>query len=83
MPIIFDFWEALKFLKDGKKVARVNWNGKGLFLNLQVPDENSYMTRPYIYITVPKGNWGYEEEISRIPRLASQTDLLWEDWILV
>ena len=45
-----DFGEALKALKAGKKVARKGWNGKGIFVMLQVPDEHSKMTRPYLYI---------------------------------
>ena len=29
---------------------RQGWNGKGVFIKLQVPDEHSKMTSPYIYI---------------------------------
>lgn len=28
----FDFGEAIKRVKAGKKVARINWNGKGQFV---------------------------------------------------
>ena len=28
----FDFSETLKYLKQGKKMARIGWNGKGMFL---------------------------------------------------
>lgn len=30
----FDFGEAIKRLKDGKRVARSGWNGKGMFIIL-------------------------------------------------
>jgi hypothetical protein len=45
--------EALQLLKDGKKVARRGWNGKGLWLELQVPDAHSKMTLPYIFMSYP------------------------------
>jgi len=71
-------------LKAGCRVARRGWNGKGICLELQVPDEDSKMTQPYIYIdttglqtdnpAAPKG---------RVPWLASQTDMLAEDWYIV
>lgn len=80
----FNFGEALKYLKRGMKVARQGWNGKGIYLELQKPDENSKMTLPYIYIVTnglitnnPKAPKGV------VPWLASQTDMLAEDWIFV
>ena len=42
----FDFGEAVRKLKEGKKVARRGWNGKGIYIELQRPDENSKMTLP-------------------------------------
>jgi hypothetical protein len=76
-----NFGKAIELLKKGYKVARKGWNGKGIFIELQVPDEHSKMTQPYIYIdtlglqtanpNAPKG---------RVPWLASQTDMLAEDW---
>lgn len=74
-----NFGQALEALKQGKKVARSGWNGKGMWLNLQVPDENSKMTLPYVYIEYPAGHVAYPNG-SRVPWLASQTDLLSEDW---
>jgi len=76
-----NFGQAIEKLKEGKKATRKGWNGKGIFIELQVPDEHSKMTQPYIYIdtlglqtvnpNAPKG---------RVPWLASQTDMLAEDW---
>lgn len=71
---LMGFSEALLYLKSGSAVTRKNWNGKGQYLRLQVPDENSKMTLPYIYITTVGGE--------RVPWLASQTDLLSNDWQL-
>lgn len=75
MEPIHDFGWALEHLKHGNKVAREGWNGKGQSLELQVPDEHSKMTLPYIFINTVDGN--------RVPWLASQTDLLSEDWVNV
>ena len=77
-----DFCYALNALKEGQKVARRGWNGKGMWLLLQVPDENSKMTLPYIYIEYPEGHPAYPAG-SRVPWLASQTDLLASDWEIV
>jgi hypothetical protein len=70
-----DFGKALEALKDGKKVAREGWNGKGMWINLQVPDAHSKMTLPYIYMKTACDN--------QVPWLASQTDILATDWVLV
>jgi hypothetical protein len=78
----FSFGVALNELKSGRKVAREGWNGKGMWLALQVPDANSKMTLPYIYIEYPQGHPAYPKG-SRVPWLASQTDLLSEDWITI
>src|SRR5690606_27407522 len=45
-----DFGWAICALKNGKSVTRTGWNGKGIFIELQRPDENSKMTSPYIFI---------------------------------
>lgn len=66
------FGEALDLLRSKKKLARRNWNGKDQSLELQTPDDNSKMSRPYIYITTVDG--------ARVPWVASQTDLLAYDW---
>jgi len=79
---LYDFSTALDELKKWNKVARKWWNGKWLFITLQEPTESSKMTRPYLYITAPAGNWGYDKE-ELIPWLASQSDLLSEDWVIV
>ncbi len=77
-----DFSDAIRLLKAGRRVCRSGWNGKGMWLLLQRPDENSKMTHPYVYIEYPVGHPAYPNG-SRIPWLASQTDLLAEDWQVV
>ena len=72
------FGDALIYLKEGKKVTRSGWNGKGLWLELQTPDENSKMTLPYIFINYPSD--AKTTPNAKVPWLASQTDMLAEDW---
>lgn len=79
-----NFGEAIEELKKGKKVRRAGWNGKGIFIELQRPTETSKMTHPYIYIDTT----GLQSENNLAPRslvpwLASQTDMLAEDWYTV
>lgn len=79
-----DFGNTLNALKAGKKCRRAGWNGKGIYIEMQRPDEHSKMTLPYIYIVTtqlitdnpaaPKGV---------VPWLASQTDMLAEDWEII
>ena len=77
-----NFGNALDALKQGKKVARQGWNGKGIFIELQVPDQNSKMTSPYIFIDTTGLQTDNEAAPkSLVPWLASQTDLLAEDWL--
>jgi len=57
------------------RVTRVGWNGNGQYLTMQSPDINSKMSLPYIFITTVQGH--------NVPWLASQTDTLSEDWIIV
>jgi len=73
---------AIKQLWKGLRVRRANWNGKQMWLELQVPDEHSKMTLPYIYIEYPKGHPAYPKGC-RVPWLASQTDILATDWDVV
>ena len=73
--------DAIEALENQLKVARRGWNGRGIYLELQVPDEHSKMTSPYIYIDTT-GLQGDNPDAprSRVPWLASQTDLLADDW---
>ena len=77
-----DFQYALTALKEGLAVRRSGWNGKDMGLKLQTPGANSKMSLPYIYIEYPVGHPVYPEG-ARCPWLASQTDLLSDDWEIV
>lgn len=76
-----DFGQALAQLKLGSKVSREGWNGVGLWLELQRPDTSSKMTLPYIFISYPDN--AKTTPGAKVPWLASQTDLLAEDWVIV
>ncbi|WP_202291262.1 DUF2829 domain-containing protein [Serratia plymuthica] len=75
------FGEAIKALQSGRKVARAGWNGKGLWLELQVPDNNCKMTLPYIFMSYPGD--ATTTPGARVPWLASQTDMLADDWLAI
>lgn len=78
------FGEAIEMMKNGKRVARKGWNGKGIFCEIQVPDEHSKMTSPYIYIdTTGLQTDNPDAPKSLVPWLASQTDMLADDWMVV
>jgi len=70
-----DFGFALEMLRSGEIVRRSGWNGKGMWIALQVPDAHSKMSLPYIYMSTVTGDL--------VPWLASQTDMLAEDWEVV
>lgn len=74
-----NFGLALEALKKGFRVARTGWNGKGLWLELQRPDAHSKMTLPYIYLNYPAD--AQNTPGARVPWLASQTDMLADDWV--
>ena len=79
-----NFGQAIEALKEGKRVARKGWNGKGIYLELQIPDVHSKMTLPYIYIVtshLESNNPDAPRGI--VPWLASQTDMLSDDWVIV
>ena len=69
------FSGVLYCLKDGLRVARAGWNGKDMYIHLQVPDIKSKMTLPYIYMYTATGQL--------VPWVASQTDILANDWFIV
>lgn len=92
----YSFGDAINFLKGGKKVARKGWNGKGMFLVLcpgsnvpadhmrvkpvkqfyQSEGRNTVTINPHIDLKAADGTYvtGW---------LASQTDMLSDDWYTV
>lgn len=85
------FGMAIEALKAGKRVARDGWNGKGMWLHLaeNYPEverkdfvfydadgcESSYQALPWIGMKTADNKF--------VPWLASQTDMLAEDWQIV
>lgn len=85
--------EAIHLLKGGKRMARAGWNGKGMWLAYQkgypqgipinantaqatgLPEGAVCVFRPYIMMRDAQGSF--------VPWLASQTDMLAEDWMEV
>jgi hypothetical protein len=73
-----DFGWALLCLKAGNKMARRGWNGKGMFLFCVSEwecQQEHYPALPFIAMKTA------DDKV--VPWLASQTDLLAEDWELV
>ena len=82
-----NFGQALESLKSGDRVARMGWNGKGMFLFL-VPGSVFTVNRPPLLGIYPEGTEiTYCPHVdmrtadgSIVPWLASQTDILADDW---
>ena len=87
VPKPMDFSEALAWIKAGQKVQRAGWNGKGMFIFL-VPGSTFKVNRPPLLGIYPEGTEiNYHGHVDMktadgqvVPWLASQTDLLAEDW---
>ena len=83
-----NFGTALQCLKDGEKVARVGWNGKGMFLFL-VPGSQFVVNRPPLLGIYPEGttiNYNPHLDIKHVDGsistwVPSIGDVLAEDWV--
>lgn len=81
---------AIAAMREGKKVARRGWNGKDMFLFL-VPGSKFKVNRPPLLGIYPEGTEVlYHPHVDMktaagdiVPWLASQTDLLADDWMEV
>ncbi|EPK2688447.1 MULTISPECIES: DUF2829 domain-containing protein [Klebsiella] len=77
------FGIAIEMLKDGHRVARKGWNGKGMFLRMVSGKQydvacgiaRDLELAPWIGMKTADGKF--------VPWLASQTDMLAEDWVIV
>lgn len=84
------FGLAIEAMKHGKKVERAGWNGKGMFLFI-VPGSTFTVNRPPLLGIYPEGTEiNYHAHIDMrtadgkiVPWLASQTDMLADDWMIV
>lgn len=71
------FSAALEHLKDGTRVARSGWNGKGMSLTIVPRDylDTTVLGEAFLpFIAMFPVGGGV------VPWLASQTDILAEDW---
>ena len=73
------FGLALEALQQGKRVARTGWNGVGLWLEYI---QASGVDLAFIRLSYPAHSRAYPEG-ARVPWLASQTDMLATDWVVV
>ena len=88
-----DFGFALRMLKEGKRVARDGWNGKGMWLALMpgfvIPAGMvNERTRKFVPPDVDLNCGGYivmwtAQQVWQPGWLASQADMLAEDWVVV
>lgn len=85
--LIGGFGEAIAALKAGRRVMRKGWNGKGMFLFL-VPGSQFKVNREPLLSMLGEGALvNYQPHIDMktaqdtvVPWLASQGDVLAEDW---
>jgi len=93
------FGHAVEALKAGKKVARAGWNGKGMWLYLVPGNNYAAQTEAAKAYWADKGTGTHVSGVplvpyqayiamktaqeSVVPWLASQTDVLAEDWQVV
>lgn len=87
----FSFGHAVELLKTGHKVARSGWNGKGMWLVLIEPGvpkrrdplaQEGHVMMPGTIKDLPWIGMKTADDCF-VPWLASQTDVLAEDWCLV
>lgn len=84
------FGHAIAAMKEGHKVARQGWNGKDMFLFL-VNGSTFKVNRPPLLGIYPEGTEiDYHAHIDMktangqiVPWLASQTDMLSNDWAII
>lgn len=85
------FGEAIRLLKNGKRVARAGWNGKNMFLFLVQGSKDLTVNREPLMSILGKGaKFTYQPHVDMftadgtiVPWLCSQSDMLAEDWTIV
>ena len=85
----FTFGTAIEHLKQGERVARIGWNGKGMYLLLAT--EIDFVTKADLSdmqnltgeLTLPAIVMKTADNKFVVGWLASQTDMLAEDWVIV
>jgi len=78
----FNFSVALDELKKGSFVSREAW-GENIKAHLQVPDENSKMSKPYIYMVKVIKDGGLTVSQDVFPLDLSCESIMADDWYIV
>lgn len=90
-----NFGDAIKALKEGRKVARKGWNGKNMYLWLKpAATIKAEWCKDPMLKEIVDSNGGEAEALGTICMktsdnkiltgwLASQTDMLCEDWMVI
>ena len=85
-----NFGQAIEALKEGKRVARIGWNGKSMFIFLVAGSNFTVNREPLLSILGEGSQVTYRPHIDIkdaegkiVPWLPSQTDMLAEDWGIV
>ena len=85
-----DFSDALDFIKKGARLRRACWNGKGMFVFLVNGSNFKVNREPLLSILGEGTEVTYQPHIdmktadgSIVPWLASQSDIMADDWEIV
>lgn len=94
-----DFGAAIRHVKAGRSIRRAGWNGKGMFVYLHLGSHDAKETDAPLISGISRALFvnGATGTVTRLPNLnmraadgatvtgwlASQTDLLAEDWEVV
>jgi hypothetical protein len=86
------FGAAIEALKQGKKVTRINWNGKGMYVyyvpaSVYPAQRNKFgtMLDEFPNDMVPYRDYLAMKTVNNevVPWVASQSDILSDDWIIL
>jgi hypothetical protein len=91
MKPTMDFGGALQALRHGHRVARQGWNGKGMWLvlvdgtdNVELREGTPYRKAGLVQVSInPHIDMMTAQGTMQPGWLASQTDMLADDWIVV
>lgn len=78
-----NFGQAIEALKSGYRVARSGWNGKGMWLGMVNSNEWTFTNGKWDNLPCLPFIGMKTADNCFVPWLASQTDMLSEDWMIV
>lgn len=77
---VFNFGEAIRRLKNGSRMARSGWNGKGMFVTFCPAGGEDYTLSDGMEVTRRDYLYMKAADNTVVPWVATQTDILAEDW---